>query len=710
MISRFKVRPAPVLQSEATECGLACLCMISQLLGQKLELKAVRLLWSASKRGNTLKDVLQIAVELGLKGRALRLELPQVRRHAKPLLIHWNFDHYVVLEDYVNGSYLITDPAVGRVKVDERTFSEAFTGIAVSFRLDGRQDRDLPKILPRLSLAKLWPRTDGQLTIISVVLLTTLLIQASILSSPIITSHIVDTAISAGDTMQIFLTSSILGLLLVISVILKAVRRNLLLSYSHLLSKRLAGRVVSHVLALPISWFSTRHVGDVMSRVSSATSIQEVALNRGLSAAVDTLIFFPAIFYLATISVPVAVIISVGLLFIAGVQVFSGGYLRQSARRRLLSRAESDSTLVEMIEGIEPVRVRSGEVSRYNIWYDRYLAMLNAERAFEQVDLWSEFGVELVVALATLGIILSASLAVVAGSLSVGQLISLVMIFGILTTTTARFVAFLREMSAAIVHVDNVSEVLQAPTAIQLEATPAQDAARASPVASELTIELDRVTHAYSDWEDPILMDVSLRIQPGETLGIVGRSGAGKSSLFKIMVGLMQPTSGRLMVNGVPLSENNRAAYQSRIGVVLQNDRIFRGTIADNIAFFDDFPDFDRISEAAKLCEIDEEIRRLPLAYNTPVGEGGAPLSGGQEQRIMLARALYGKPSVIFFDEGTAHLDTGLESQVHRNLVSLNLTRVIITHRPQTLEALGARICEMRDGRLIEAGLRAKIT
>lgn len=700
----FRSGPALIRQDTVSECGLACLAMVAAHNDRPIELRTLRVRYPSNNRGTSLRDILNIAREIGLKPRMMRLEPGQVRRHKDCLLLHWNFDHYVVFTGMRGGKYRILDPARGAVEINADDFDRAFTGVAVSFSPHG-DAIELPQTGHRPSLRHIWPNFPGQTAIIILIVSTSIFLQFAQMAVPLLTAYVVDIAIPSASGL--LLSGTVLGMfaLLLVAAICRMMLRSLLIEYSQRVSNLMVTGLFERLIRLPVAWFHARDTGQILSRVTSSSQVQELAVARGIPALVDSIIFLPGLVMLTALSPAIGATVLCALILIAVIHAIAGHHQRVIEADRLRARAEANGAAIELVSRIDSVRIRNAEAQSIGTWSGRFLEMLQTERRFERGERASDGAIEIVLALTMPIVVWIGAKSVMADTLSIGTLLAVLIILGLMTAALQRMATFLRQVHAVSSHVENVSSILEEKLDPDALDTPSQGILGKN--TNGLSILFDRVSYRHPGAHEMSLVDINLDLTPGETVGIIGVSGAGKSTLVSLITGLKFPTDGQVFVDGIPLTPGRSRALRNRVGVVLQNDELFRGSVADNITAFADFPDHDQMAEAARLAAIDAEIDALPLGYHTPIGDGGAQLSGGQTQRIMIARALYEQPELLILDEGTANLNVELEERIHRNLAETgNMSRLIITHRPQVLSDWADRILEVRNGRLIGSSLK----
>ncbi|MDX8346920.1 peptidase domain-containing ABC transporter [Cognatiyoonia sp. IB215446] len=704
VVQLFKSRLPLIRQDVVSECGLACLAMVAAHNDRPIALRTLRALYPSSNRGTSLRDILKIAREIGLKPRMMRLEPGQVRRHKDCLLLHWNFDHYVIFAGMRGARYHILDPAKGAVDISANDFDCSFTGVAVGFTPASDQMK-LPPTGPRPSLRQIWPKFAGQNVVVTLIVCTSILLQAVQMAVPLLTAYIVDVAIPS--TSGLLLSGTVFGMfsLLLVAAICRIMLRGVLIEYSQRVSRLMVSSLFDRLIRLPVAWFHARDTGQILSRVTSSSQVQELAVARGIPAVADCIIFLPGLVMLTVLSPAIGATVLFALILIAIIHCIAGHYQRLVEADRLHARAEANGAAIELVSRIDSVRIRNAEAQSFGAWSGRFVEMLQTERRFERGERASDGAIEIVLTLTMPIVVWIGAKSVMAGNLTVGTLLAILIILGLMTAALQRMATFLRQIHAVTSHVDNISSILEEEP--DPDAFDTVGSGVLSKNADGLSLRFDCVSYRHSGAHEMALTNINLEITPGETIGVIGVSGAGKSTLVSLITGLKFPTDGQIFVDDVPLTPGRGRALRNRIGVVLQNDDLFRGSVADNICSFADFPDNDRIAEVAHLAAIDTEIEALPLGYHTPIGDGGAQLSGGQTQRIMIARALYHEPELLILDEGTANLNVELEEQIHRNLsAKREMSRLIITHRPQVLTNWADRILEVRQGRLIGGSLK----
>jgi ATP-binding cassette subfamily B protein RaxB len=517
--------------------------------------------------------------------------------------------------------------------------------------------------------------------------------QVFVLASPYYMQVAIDTALPAFDYNLLTVLAIGFGLFTLINTAAFLLRSFVLLSAGASLSFGIATNIGRRLFRLPIPWFEKRHVGDILSRFQSILPIQQAMTQGAVAALIDGAL---AIFTLAVMlfySVKLAAIALLAFGLYALVRAVSFSLQRDAQEATMVAAAKEQSTLIESVRGIVTLRLFNREAARHALWQTRLTDSVNASVGLARINIWQQSINTLIFGLETILTIWVAIGLVISGGFSVG------MVFAYLAYK-AQFLArgaSLIDQGIAFrmlgLHLERLSDIAMADQDVSF----AQPSTRSSRV--EGRIELRGISFRYSP-TDPLVLDgVDLVVEPGDHIAITGPSGGGKSTLIKIILGLIEPDSGEVLVDNVPLAAFGYKDYHQQIAAVLQDDSLFAGSIADNIALFDDSPDLERVMEAARLASIDEEIARTPMGYETLVGDMGSTLSGGQKQRVLLARALYRRPRLIVIDEGTSHLDTDRERAINSAISDLGITRIIVAHRAETIRAT-KKIYRMERGRL----------
>lgn len=685
-------RLRPLLQSEAAECGLACIAMIAAFHGHRVNLSGLRQRHPISLKGANLAQLMAVASDLELAPRAVRLDMDELDKLQLPAILHWDLNHFVVLESVRGGSATILDPAAGRRTITLARMSRHFTGVALE--LAPSADFRPVEARTRTRLTDLWSRLTNYQGAVAQVLGLSLLLQLTILLMPLFLQLTVDEAIGQGDVNLLALLLVGFGLIHALNAVTRALRSWVVLTLGESLSFQLGGNVVRHLLRLPLGYFERRHVGDLLSRIGSTEPIQRLLTQGLVNALIDSVLALTTLVVMAIIS-PLLMVVVLGttiFYLIYSLLLYPG--LRRRTEEEIVARANEDTYLMESLRAMRSIKLHGHEAMRENGWRNRYADVISAAYRTETYAIRMVLAENLLFSLQFLLVVYFGALAVLAQNLTVGLLIAFLAYRSSFTGSAAALVDHLQKWRLIGVHLDRLSDIVGEK----------REELRPVPRAGLLpapAIRAEQLSFSYGPSEAPIIEKLHFSIPAGGFVALVGPSGAGKTTLMRIMLGLLPPTGGQMLVDEVPLGPATRAAWRGRIGAVLQDDHLLTGTLADNIAFFDPAIDGKRVEEAARLARVHEEIVRMPMAYQSLIGDMGAALSAGQRQRIMLARALYRDPDALFLDEGTANLDEENENAIADMIASLPITRIIVAHRP-ALIARADTVLRLEGGRLVE--------
>ncbi len=686
MISLSLKRKVPVyLQNEATECGLCSIAMVADYLGYRTDLANLRLQFSISRKGATLVSLIRIAKSLKLEPRAVKLDLPAVSKLSLPCVIHWDMDHFVVLTSVSQREVVIHDPAVGRREMTMEEFGKYFTGVALE--LKPANDFTPSDHRTKFTIRGLMGTITGLKRGLSQVLLLALALECVVIALPFFLQWTVDHALPSADKDLLTTLALGFGLLVLIQGVIRAVRNWFLISLSTDLNFQWYGNVFGHLVKLPLEYFEKRHIGSITSSFGSISTIQRALTSTFIQAIVDGVMVLGTLLMMMMYSGQLAAIAFVSVLLYGALRWGQFNQLRSAAAEQIVFVAKQTTHFYETLSGIQSVRLFGTGDQRRAGWANLVAEQFNAELRINRIGVTYEsaqvvlFGIERVI------VIWLAARAVIDNSFSVGMLFAFIAYKDQFSSRISALIDRLLDFRMLGLHGERIADIVL---------TPAEDEGEAPLTEIKVdetapTIELRNIAFRYAPTEPFVFQNVNLTIDAGDCIAITGPSGCGKTTLVKIMLGLLEPSSGEVLVNGVPIKRIGLANYRQMIGTVMQEDRLFSGSIAENICFFDNEPDMERIKQSAALAAIDKEIEAMPMAYYTITGSNGIGISGGQQQRILLARALYRQPRLLVLDEATSELDVGNERTVNMTVQEMGLTRIIVAHRPDTI-AMANRI------------------
>jgi ATP-binding cassette subfamily B protein RaxB len=689
---RGGARLPDIRQSEAAECGLACLAMIAGYHGRLMDLATLRRRHPVSVRGASLQSVMSMAAELEMASRPLRLEIEHLSKLKTPAILHWNMDHYVVLRRVTRRGLDIHDPAIGTKRYSLKEAGRHFTGVALELTPTQAFSKPTERSRLRLRDILIWP--SGASSSVCQALLLSVLLQAYVIASPFYMQLAVDDAVAQNDHDLLAVLAAGFGLFLLINVGAGALRSLALVHLQTGLAYELSSAVLRHMLRLPLDYFEKRRTGDLLSRFAATDPIRDMLTEGVMTAAVDGIMAVLMGVLIFVYSPTLACVVIPALLLFIALRIVTYRALRARAMTSLQARARETGTFVETLRGIQTIKVFNRETERCGLWTNCRIEVLNADAATTRMKTGFRAANELIFGIENVLVIYLGASAVLNGGMSVGMLFAFMSYKTQFVDKAARFVEKAIEFRMLDVQLERLADIVGAePEADQMRLP--VPAAYRQPLQG--SIEVRDLSFRYGEGEPVVFENASFAVAAGDYVAITGPSGGGKTTLMKVMLGLLPASSGEILIDGMPLRQFGIRAFRDQVGVVMQDDQLLSGSVADNICFFDEAFDVEWMKQCAETAGIHQEIMRMPMGYNSLIGDMGTFLSGGQKQRIVLARALYRRPRILFMDEGTSHLDVALEAQVNAAVKALGLTRIIIAHRPETI-ASASRVLTVRPG------------
>jgi ATP-binding cassette subfamily B protein RaxB len=680
-----------ILQTEAAECGLACLAMIAGWYGLRTDLPTLRQRFSLSLKGCSAADLLRMAEGLRLDARALRAELEHLPQLQLPCVLHWDLNHFVVLTELGARHAVIHDPAHGLRRMTVAELSSHFSGVALELSpaagFARREERQ------RVTLTQLLGRVSGFKRSLLQIFALALALEAFLLLSPFFLQWVVDGVLVSADRELLITLGLGFGLLVLIQVATGAIRSWAVLYLSATLNLQWLSNVFAHLLRLPVAWFEKRHTGDVWSRFGAVQQMQKTLTTSFIEAVLDGLLV------VATFGVMLVYSDTLSAIALGAVAVYAllrwafFRPLRDATEEALVHDAKKSSHFLESLRGVQAIKLHNRQADRRSRFLNLVVDAMNADLATRKLDLI--FGVlnKTLFGLERVAVVWVGALLVLDHRFSVGMLFAFLAYKEQFAQRFSALIDKAVELKMLGLQGERLADIV-------LTAPEADDAAVVRGPHGPLRIELRGVDFAYSDAEPHVLKDLNIAIEPGEAVAIAGPSGCGKTTLLKLLLGIHAPQAGELRVGSMTLAQLGLARWRDLVGTVMQDDQLFAGSISDNISFFDAQPDAGWVEECARLASVHDEIEAMPMGYHTLIGEMGASISGGQKQRILLARALYKRPQILLLDEATSALDVDRERLVNQAVKQLQLTRIIVAHRPETL-ASASRVIMLSEGRVV---------
>lgn len=677
-------------QAEAAECGLACVGMVAGAHGFQTDLPALRRQFPISLKGATLRDVIEIASQVGLGSRAVRCEPAELRELRTPAILHWDMNHFVVLKSANRKRIEIHDPARGLVKLSLADAGKHFTGVALELTPSSafQKKREINPV-KLFSLVKL---DNTAWSALAQGLALSLFLQVFVLLSPYYMQLVIDEAILKGDISLLAAIATGFALLKLFEAFTTILRGLVFQFISNVVGYDMQASLFRHMIRLPLPYFHRRHIGDIQQRFQSLMPIQQFIANGAIGALIDGVlgIFLGVMLFLYNATLGLAV-----CGFILAYAALRFGFLSLSKRLSgdlLVTDAKEQTKFLETLRAMQTIKVAGIETPREALWRNLAADSVNAQIRVGNLNIgYSALSQTLMGASNILVVYLAATNAI-GGAMTIGMITAFIAYKGQFEQRLMGLLEQYIQLKLLDVHLERVSDI-----ALQAK-EPGLDAPT---LKRELEghVTLENVFFKYAPFEPDILKGASLDIMPGEFVALAAPSGAGKSTLLRLLIGLYEPNHGRVLFDGIEAKRLGLGTIRQQLGVVMQDDTLLAGSIEENISLFDERPDAERIRWAAETASIHDEIEAMPMGYRSLVGDMGTTLSGGQQQRVMLARALYRRPRILVMDEGTSALDIATERRVNAALKDLKITRIVAAHRPETLAAAD-RVIGLQEGRL----------
>lgn len=699
LLRQWMKRPVRIFyQSEVNECGLACLAMVLDHHGHRLSLEQLRAFAGSYPQGMSVSDISDVAERKGLVARPLRAEPDELDQLILPAVLHWNMDHFVVLEKVQARKVVILDPSQGRVEISWAALGRHFTGVAIEL-LKGP---DLKKTQGRSSLrlrSLIGPISGLRPALVNLGLLSVAL-ELMALASPQGFQIVIDRVLADGDRALLPVVIVGLSLLALLQLLLGWLRSWAIVWLSSQVNIGWSSGVFARLLRLPTQYFQSRSLGDITSRFTSLNTIQQAISTQLVAGILDGVMALATGAMLFVYSPLLGAFTSLTALAYVGVRALYVKRLQHATVSSLTEDARRQSMLLESIRGAQTLKLFGKTGWQSSRFANRSAAAIAASIAVQRTSLsYASWG-GVLLSVGRLGALAIGASLVMEGRFTAGMLIAY-------ASYSEQFISRLSALSEYAIqlallgsHAERVADIALAP----VEKEPAEPlSARVQPVE----VELRNVCFRYADNQPWVLNNANATIPAGQMTAITGASGTGKSTIAKLLVGLLTVNSGEILLNGIPLSHLGPTRARRMFGCVMQDDALFQGSLAENIALFQEGAPQQQIEHSAQAACIHDDISRMPMGYRTSVGDMGSTLSGGQRQRIMLARALYQQPQALLLDEATSHLDAETEQSINAHLKQMSLTVIQIAHRFETIDAADCLLRVHPDGSISRRGKAA---
>ena len=650
--------------------------MVAAYHGHQETLRAYRAKFRISQQGTTLHSLRSYAEQLGFKCRPLRIELDELKLLRRPAILHWDLDHFVVLAAVGRKRVKVIDPAVGARSLGLAEVSEHFTGVAMELA-------PTPALKPARSDAALpfgafIPAFRGLGGSLGAVCGMMLALQVFALVMPLNLQFTIDQGVRQGDMNIVTALGVGFGIVGLIAAATEWLRTLVVQYVGNTSAFRITAGLAHHLLRLRDEWFSARHTGDVISRFASTEPVGRFLMTGAFEMLVNALMAVGALAILLIYSWELTAALCAFSATFGALSFSTLRRLRNLTHEAIAANAHEDSSFIENVERHRAIKLLGAERLREDAWGTHYVQALNADFRLARFGAHVAFGGASLAALQTVALLVLGAGKVVDGTLTLGMLLAFSSYANLFSSKAQAVIESLVELGMLRLHRERIAD-------IALEEREARPDSASVCIDLQGRAEARSLSFSYGDHGPSVLNDFSLLVSPGEFVAIAGRSGVGKSTLVKLICKLLTPESGVLFIDGTDINSLDPEHYRGQLGVVMQDDDLFSGSLIENIAMSEGQADLERVRQAAALACIHDDIERMPMGYHTLVGPMGSTLSGGQRQRVMIARALYRRPALILMDEGTAHLDEDLQRQVFDNLVATGATIIAVTHDEKVL-------------------------
>lgn len=675
-----------IIQSESTECGNACLSMICGFYGKDIDLFNFRNRYGSTSQGATLNVLAAIAQKAGLKTRALSLDIAEIKELRLPCILHWSLNHFVVLVAIKGKRFIIHDPALGRRVVHLQELSENFSGIA----LEAWPDSDFrqEKQRSRLKLLDLMHNMVGLKSALIKIFMLSVVIETVNLLLPMGTQIVTDHVITAHDENLLLVICVGLMFFTIFKTWVSMIRAWVSLKLNTLTDVQWKTSFFDHLMSLPLAFFEKRQLGDIQSRFASLDIIRATFTNSIVTGMIDSIMTIGLLIMLSLYGGWLVWVVLGFTVCYAIMRALTYKFYRTVSEELIVKRARSGSHFMESLYGIATIKSLNLKNRRSQHWLNTNIDVSNAGLKQTRFDMLFG-GINTFINSADQVVILwLGAQMVMDNTMTIGMFMAFNAYRGQFTQRAASLIDLTMQLKMLSLHNERISEIVYSEPEVD---SPLRNVFEENVGVS---LEVRELAYQYDLLSKPVFSNVNISVAAGESVALVGVSGIGKTTLLKVMSGLLTPERGEIFIGGFDINKIGINNFRSNIACVLQEDRLFSGSITDNISGFDDEVDEALVIECAMQCNIHEEILRMPMGYETIIGELGAGISGGQKQRLLIARALYQKPRILFMDEATSHLDINNEKIINAAIESLNITRIIIAHRPSTI-ACADRIIDL---------------
>nr|AVH79655.1 cyclic nucleotide-regulated ABC bacteriocin/lantibiotic exporter [Desmonostoc muscorum PCC 7121] len=691
------------LQQSASDCGAACLVMVARYWGKNFSLNHLRDRANVDRNGASLRSLSAAAESLGFSTRPVKASLDQLAKQTLPAIVHWEKAHYIVVYQITKKHVIVVDPDIGQRVLKRQEFLANWTNYALLLQ---------PTVLlqqakeEKTSFWQFFQLVKPHGFILFEIFLASLFIQLFGLVTPIFTQLLFDRVVVHGSSLT--LNAIGLGLLIfgLFQVAMTGLRQYLLNHTANKVDLALIVGFIRHTFGLPLNFFESRYVGDIITRIEENRKIQRFITGESLSIFLDLLTLFVYVGLMFWYNWKLTFLMLLVIPPFVLLALIATPFLQRVSREIFNASADEGGYLIQALTGVSSIKSMAAEQLVRWQWEEYFNAAIKKNFAGQVVANRLRTISSIIESLARTGLLWFGAWLVINNELTIGQLVAFNMLLSNVLQPFQRLIVLWNQLQEIVISVERLNDVLDTPLEEDL-----QIQARQPLTNLQGNIRFEQVTFRYRpDSDMNVLANLNFEIKPGQKIAVVGRSGSGKTTISKLILGLYSATDGKVLIDGKDITTLSLATLRQQIGVVDQSNFLFGSTIRKNISLRNPSASLEEIIAAAKQAGADEFIQQLPAGYETHIGEGGNTISGGQRQRLAIARALLGNPRLLIFDEATSHLDAESERMIQTNLNQIlkNRTAIIIAHRLSTIRNAD-RILVLDRGVLVESGTHQEL-
>lgn len=676
----WRQRVPVIHQTETSECGVACLAMICGYYGKSIDLISLRRQCNLSSRGINLGGIITISEQLGMTSRAVSLDLDGLAALKTPCILHWNFNHFVVLVSVKKNHIVIHDPAQGKKKIGYAEVSKSFTGVALEVWPD--TSFSVVEKKERLSIRTLTKNIFGLNHALLKIFFLSVIIETINLIMPIGTQLVMDHAIPAADKGLLTLICAGMAFFILLRAATAILRSWTSIILGTLINVQWQSGLFNHLLKLPLSYFERRKLGDIQSRFSSLDTIRTTFTTSVVGAIMDSIMVAGVLVMLVLYGGYLSCVALGFTAIYVVIRLITYSYYRQMSEENLVRGARANSYFMETLYGIATMKIQGMTERRSMNWLNLKIDAINSGIKLTRMDMLFGGINTFISTCDQIAILWLGTHLVIDNQMTIGMFVAFGAFRGQFSDRVASLTNFMLQLRIMSLHNERIADI-----ALHEKEDKKPDIS-VNTMRNSVSIDVVNLSYSHDSQSEPLFRNLSLTVASGESVALAGSSGCGKTTLMKLLCGLLKPDSGTISINGIDIRKLGINNYHKLIACVMQDDRLFSGSIRENICGFEDEYDENWMIECAKRSYVHDVIMAMPMGYETLIGELGEGVSGGQKQRLFIARALYKKPGILFMDEATSSLDTESERFVNGEIKKMNITRVIIAHREKTLRAV----------------------